>query len=218
MQADVALPEWLRKQHQEKTAFSSMEIPVPIDDVRLVVALDDPETKRVRDVLVEHLVGGRPFLEREYKSDTPKHTRYIAGENIEVPWPRTEIPDKKDEEADTVRMEVETATYTAPSLEHPPFPPSVIDELRNKYSKYRTRHDPEYVRQKKMEDYRLEYLRSRTALTPRGELRALRAAQREERNKARKDANGNMIMPDATADFISQFIQGGGDKTRKTTT
>ncbi len=31
-------------------------------------------------------------------------------------------------------------------------PTSVIDELRNKYSKFRTRHDPEYIAAKMEED------------------------------------------------------------------
>ena len=39
-----------------------------------------------------------------------------------------------------------------PTLLTPPMPGSVIDELRNKYSVFRTRHDPEYIAAKMKED------------------------------------------------------------------
>lgn len=183
-----------------------MALPIPIDDVRLVVAIDDPATGQTRDVLVEHVHGGEPILEREHGTETPRHTRYISGENIEIPWPRREPPVLNDEEWDTLRMEVETPTWT-PSLHYAPFPPSVLDELRNKFSKYRTRHDPEWVEAKKMEDYRKEYLQSRSLLTPKGELIAMIQAKKKERLDARRDANGNMLMDDQTAGFIENFLK-----------
>ena len=49
----------------------------------------------------------------------------------------------QDEEVDTLRFEVEEATWT-PTLLRAPMPASVIDELRGKYSQFRTRHDPAY--------------------------------------------------------------------------
>jgi large subunit ribosomal protein L24 len=183
-----------------------MDVPIPIDDVRLVVALDDPVTGNARDVLVEHVYGGGPFLERKYGSTTPTHTRYIAGEDIEIPWPREDTSQQKDEPSDTLRIEVETPTWI-PSLLHPPFESSILDELRNRYSKYRTRHDPEWVEQKKMEEYREEYLRSRTLLTPRGELRELRLKVKEEARKAKMDEDGNYIMDNETVSFIERFMQ-----------
>lgn len=178
-----------------------------MDDLRLVVALDDPETGTTRDHVVEHVYGSGPFLEREYGDETPKHTRYIAGENIEIPWPSAAAPEQKDGSWDTLRMEVETPSWT-PSLNQPPFPSSVMDELRNKYSKYRTRHDPEYVREKKLEEYKKEYLQSRSLMTPRGELLAKKKAEREEALKARRDEQGNMIMNRKTVNFIQSFMEG----------
>ncbi|KAF9886233.1 hypothetical protein FE257_011956 [Aspergillus nanangensis] len=204
--ADVHFPEWLNEQYGNKSPFHSVTIPIPIDEVRLVVALDDPITGSTRDVLVEHVYGGEPLLEREHGTDTPRHTRYISGEDIEIPWPRSEPPAAKDEDADTLRMEVETPTWM-PSLQCAPFPPSVLDELRNKFSKYRTRHDPEWAEQKKMEDYRREYLQSRSLLTPKGELIAMIKANKKERLDARRDENGNMIMDDQTAGFIENFMR-----------
>ncbi|KAL5337012.1 hypothetical protein BJX70DRAFT_370821 [Aspergillus crustosus] len=205
--ADVHFPDWLSESYGNKTPFQTVPLPVSINDVRLVVALDDPVTGKTRDVLVEHVYGAGPHLEREHGADTPRHTRYIAGENIEIPWPRYEKPTLKDEEWDTLRMEVETPTWI-PSLHHAPFPPSVLDELRNKFSKYRTRHDPEFVEQKQMEDLRREYLQSRSLLTPRGELIAMRQQKKREERVSRTDKDGNLIMDDATESFITSFIAG----------
>ncbi|PWY76221.1 hypothetical protein BO70DRAFT_318349 [Aspergillus heteromorphus CBS 117.55] len=204
--ADVHFPDWLNEQYGTKNPFQSTSLPVPIDDVRLVVALDDPVTGQTRDVLVEHVRGGEPFLDREYGSSTPRHTRYIAGEEIEIPWPKTEPPELKDEAWDTLRMEVETPTWM-PSLHSAPFPSSVLDELRNKFSKYRTRHDAEWVEAKKMEDYRKEYFQSRSLLTPKGELIAMIQAKRKARLDAQKDANGNFILDAATVGFVETFMK-----------
>lgn len=202
----MTFPPWLNEQYGHKSPVHSINLPVALDDVKLVVALDDPATGSTRDVLVEHVYGGEPFLERPYGTDTPRHTRYIAGENIEIPWPRSDPAEQKDEEWDTLRMEVETPTWV-PSLHNPPFPSSVLDEIRNKFSKYRTRHDPEWVEQMKLEDYKKEYLQSRSLLTPKGELIAMLRAKSAEKTQAQKDADGNVIMDDQTAGFIEKFMK-----------
>ncbi|KAL3434736.1 hypothetical protein BDV09DRAFT_169261 [Aspergillus tetrazonus] len=204
--ADVYFPEWLSEQFGNKSPFQTVPLPVSIDDVRLVVALDDPATGVTRDVLVEHVYGGGPLLEREQGVDTPRHTRYIAGEDIEIPWPRPEKPTFKDEEWDTLRMEVETPTWV-PSLHYAPFPPSVLDELRNKFSKYRTRHDPEFVEQKKLEDLKKEYLQSRSLMTPKGELMAMIKQKKKEELEKRRDADGNLMMDEQTLSFIEMYMK-----------
>ncbi|KAL2864610.1 mitochondrial 54S ribosomal protein uL24m [Aspergillus lucknowensis] len=178
--SDVHFPEWLSEQYGNKSPFQTIPLPIPMDDVRLVVALDDPATGQTRDVLVEHIVGGGPFLEREHGVEIPRHTRYIAGENIEIPWPRQDPPTLKDEVWDTLRMEVETPTWV-PSLHKPPFPPSVLDELRNKFSKYRTRHDPKFVEQKRLEDLKREYIQSRSLVSVSGEHRSGRLSRDQSR-------------------------------------
>lgn len=53
-------------------------------------------------------------------------------------------PKRQTEDGDTLRFEVEAATWT-PTLLRAPMPGGVIDELRNKYSKHRTRHDAGYL-------------------------------------------------------------------------
>lgn len=173
--------------------------------MRLVAALDDPSTGQTRDMIVEHIYGGGPILEREHGIETPRHTRYIAGEDIEIPWPRFEKPAFKDEEWDTLRMEVETPSWV-PSLHYAPFPPSVLDELRNKFSKYRTRHDPEFVEQKRLEDLKKEYLQSRSLMTPRGELMALIRQKKKEQLDSMRDEDGNLKLDDKTASFIESYM------------
>lgn len=210
----MAFPDWLNEQYGTNTPFRPLPLPIPMDDVQLVVALDDPVAGGTRDYVVQHVYGGGPILEREYGTDTPRHTRYIAGENIEIPWPCPEAPNHKDETSDTLRKEVETPTWM-PSLEHAPFPSSVMDELRNKYSQYRTRHDPEFVKEKKMEEYRKDYLKSVSLMTPRGELRALKLARKKESMDASRDAEGNMIMTPQTVNFIQRFMEGNGGERDK---
>ncbi|KAE8350036.1 hypothetical protein BDV28DRAFT_139911 [Aspergillus coremiiformis] len=204
--SDVHLPGWVNSQYGGKGNVSSVALPIPMDDVRLVIAVKSPRDGKTRDNLVEHVYAGGPILEREPGSETPRHTRYVAGTHIEIPWPSAEEQNLKDEDWDTLRMEVETPTWT-PSLHYAPFPPSVLDEVRNKFSKYRTRHDPEWVEAKMLEDYRKEYLQSRSLLTPKGELMAMIRAKKEELLNARKDADGNIIMDDKTVGFIENFLK-----------
>lgn len=208
------LPDWYTAANPNMKNVEPMPMPIPIDDVRLVVPLDNPATGNTRDVLAEHVYGGEPILEREWGTTTPRHTRYIAGVDIDIPWPRSERLGLKDEPWDTSRMEVDTPNWF-PSLLHPPFPPSVMDELRNKYSKYRTRHDPEWVEAKKMEDLRKEYLQTRTMLTPKGEYMAAMKAKSAKANNLKRDADGNYIIPPRTAGFIERFMQQNAQKERK---
>jgi len=76
--------------------------------------------------------------------------RYIPHLNIEIPWPEV-TKEEEEHESDTRRMNVEEKTYI-PSLFMRPFPDTVIDELRGKYSKFRDRHERDYVEAKKKED------------------------------------------------------------------
>jgi large subunit ribosomal protein L24 len=115
----------------DKRLFRSVEKPVPLSSVRLIFPLTDPETGVTRDVIVKKLI--------------------IPGLNIKVPWPRTQPKEHEDYAADTLRVDVEVKNFV-PTLLTPPMPGSVIDELRNKYSVFRTRHDPEYIAAKMKED------------------------------------------------------------------
>lgn len=201
---DIQYPEWARTLDNAQDKFITNNAPIPVDDVRLVCTLED--NGRQYEVIAKHVYGAGPYLQRS-NSSTPKHTRYISGENIRIPWPEeTKVDAATDEDGDTSRKEVEYETWT-PSLSSRPFQRSIMDELRNKYSKYRARHDPAWVEARKLEDLREEYLKSRTLLTPAGEYMAKLAAEKEAARKAKLDEDGNYIMDKTTADFIAQFVE-----------
>lgn len=186
-----------------KSDVLPQNMPVPMDDVRLVFAMTDG--KATKDYIVQHAHAGRPYVERPSWSKVPKFTRYVSGLNIRIPWPTEEEPQYEDGEFDTTRMEVEGSTWV-PSLDNPPFPSTIIDELRNKYSRFRTRHDEEYVREKVMEEYRQEYLASQAILTPAGELKKMKVEQSIQSRQARTDENGNLLMDSETTNFIERFM------------
>lgn len=76
-----------------------------------------------------------------------------------IPWPELEDPEEIPAfDDDTYRVDVDQVvdgSMTRPFLLSAPMPPSVIDELRNKYSKFRTRHEDWFI-EKKMEQDRVE--------------------------------------------------------------
>lgn len=127
----------------------NMEGPVALASIRLVYPLTDTETGETRDVIVKKLVNTSFFHNKETKRTSWK--RMIPGLNVVVPWPKQDPVEKKEYDIDTLRIDVETRTFM-PTLLRPPMPMSVIDELRNKYSKFRSRHDPEYIEAKMQED------------------------------------------------------------------
>ena len=158
---------------------------VPIEDVRLVYPLPDPATGVPKDVVIDRLVPINRGLEGKRKGD-----RVIAGTNTIIPWP--EKPDKElqDHEDDTLRITVEEETFR-PMLLRPPMPMSVIDELRNKYSSFRTRHDWEFEEKIRQIDARVERKKelSKTMRTPLQELAELRARQKAAQEKELSDVH-----------------------------
>jgi large subunit ribosomal protein L24 len=160
VQVDVAVPEWMQKMEQSDVPVRSMEAPVPLASVRLVYPLTDTETGETRDVIVKKLVNTAFFHSKALGRAFWK--RMIPGLNVVVPWPKLPEAEKKDHDCDTLRLDVETRTFV-PTLLRPPMPESIIDELRNKYSKFRTRHDPEYIEAKMQEDREAEEQKKRVA-------------------------------------------------------
>ena len=153
-QVDIAVPQWMvMAEDQDKRPVRTIEQPVPLTSVRLIFPLTSPETGETKDVIVKKLVNVAFYRDRESRTTTWR--RIIPGLNITVPWPTTEPKDHKDNDCDTVRLDVEVRSFV-PTLLRPPMPVSVIDELRNKYSKFRTRHDPEYMQAKMQEDQEKE--------------------------------------------------------------
>ena len=106
---------------------------------------------------------------REYN----RGKRFVPGLAQPIEWPKTE--DKREEQAhddDTYRINVDEKT-DRPYLLQPPMPPSVIDELRSKYSVFRDRHDEWYEEMKIAEDRADEHkkLLARMISTPTMELK-----------------------------------------------
>lgn len=75
----------------------------------------------------------------------------MPGQNIKIPWPKLEPKEKPEYAGDTLRIDMEERTFV-PTLLRPPMPEQVIDELRNRYSKFRTRHTAEYIAEKEAEE------------------------------------------------------------------
>lgn len=169
MQADVVVPEYMLKNETDKRPFRPMEMGVPLSQLRLVYPLPHPETGIVRDVVVKKIMVERGV-------------RWIPGLGTRIPWPKKEEPEHEDYDEDTLRMEVETETWL-PTLLRPPMPPSVIDELRGKFSKFRTRHDEEYIAKKTAEDVEMQK-RKGMNLSMRTPIKELNRKVREEK-KAR---------------------------------
>jgi large subunit ribosomal protein L24 len=143
----------------------SMEVPLKYADVRLVIAQADKETGVERDVIVRHLRGGAPHYEREYGSNIPRHTRYVAGEETEIPWPDPEIEERERQVEDTARRDVEDETYV-PSIFQTPMPEGAENELIDPYDRLRKRHDTEYMTRKIVEDARSAWYEQRRLVTP----------------------------------------------------
>ena len=133
-------------------------------------ALVDPETGSTRDVIVKKIEQGNVWHDRQL--GLRKWSRYIPGLNIKIPWPIVPPkPEETEHDADTPRLRVEARTWV-PSLLRPPMPPSVIDELRNKYSLFRDRHDEDYIEEKlQVEEEKSARLSMASMTSPTMELR-----------------------------------------------
>lgn len=103
----------------------------------------------------------------------------MPGLNIEIPWPhlfeeseRQQLEGMVEEyPCDTLRIDVEEHSFV-PTLLRPPMPEKIIDELRNRYSKFRTRHEDEYILKKTREEIKKKLDRGMSVqmMSPRQEL------------------------------------------------
>lgn len=134
---------------EDKRPTRAMEQPVSLASVRLVYPIPDPSTGTIRDVIIKKLINGPIFHDRH--TGRKRWSRIIPGLDMVIPWPKIEPKKHKDNDCDTLRLDVETKTFV-PSLLKSPMPSSVVDELRNRYSIFRTRHEDEYLAAKMRED------------------------------------------------------------------
>jgi hypothetical protein len=137
---------------------------------------------------------GEPYY-GGYLSAIPRYARFIEGLNIPIPWPEADPVQKIDNDVDTLRIEVESQTFM-PSLEQAPMPMSVIDEIRNKYSRTRTRHDQEYL-EKKGEDLAFQEWQSKRRLVTPEKLKLDKMKEEAERRAeemARRDLKDKELL------------------------
>ncbi|RMZ76548.1 hypothetical protein DV737_g4736, partial [Chaetothyriales sp. CBS 132003] len=176
--ADVSLPAYVNPEQAAGRKFNSVEIPIPIDDVRLVWKMNTLNGEQ--DVIVRHLRGGAPHTQPAYGSNTPWHTRYVGGTEQQIPWPEPETLEFKTEASDTPRAGVEKDTFEYEiSIFSPPLPEGVEHELVPKYSRDRRTHDQEYMRRKIIEDARSKWYEQRRLTTPTQEVRQKQRAQKQ---------------------------------------
>ncbi|KAJ6782585.1 hypothetical protein PWT90_05701 [Aphanocladium album] len=130
-------------------------MPLSMDAVRLVYPLPDPVTGVMKDTIINQLRAVPPRMESPNMTIDRwrygnKWDRIVPSLNTIIPWPETRAPQFEMTEADTTREQVEERTFYY-SLTAPPMPDGVIDELRNKFSKFRTRHEDWYIAEKEAE-------------------------------------------------------------------
>jgi len=186
---DVSIPDYMiGPDEQDKRPIRTMEKPVSVKSVRLVYPLTDAESGITRDVIVKQVISSGMWFNKH--TGTATWSRIIPGLGIKIPWPPRASVKEKDEPEDTLRIDVETKTFV-PTLLRPPMPGAVIDELRNKFSVFRTRHEPEYIAAKEEED-RLKEEKKRTSKQMRT---PLKEANRLER-KAKKAMGKGKLTED----------------------
>jgi large subunit ribosomal protein L24 len=178
----------INAEESDRRPIRSIEKPISFSKVRLVYPLEDADTGTVRDVIVKEIAHSNIWFD---KSGKRSWSRIIPGLNVTIPWPKTSPQEFTEHPADTLRLEVETKTFM-PTLLTPPMPGSVIDELRNKYSIFRTRHDPEYIAKKEAEDLEEQ---EKKRLSREMRMTPLKEIHRRERatNRAK---NNNKLTPE----------------------
>lgn len=173
-----------------------IESHIPISAVRLVHPIKDEATGVVRDVIIKELKPIRVHYDRPTRKIS--WTRIVPGLNVEIPWPKPDLAKHHDYPVDTLRIDVEEKSFI-PTLLRPPMPETVINELRNQYSKFRTRHTDEYIAKKEAEAAEKVRLRNADAmLTP---LQEFNRKRREERR-----ARGQPVLDDALLEKIGEVM------------
>ncbi|KAI0391026.1 KOW domain-containing protein [Xylariaceae sp. FL0594] len=160
----------------------NLELPIPIDAVRLVHPITDPATGETRDVIINQLVHKDLVTDRQ--TGKRRWERVVPGLNLSIPWPPKPEREVTDHDCDTLRIDVDEKTFV-PTLLRPPMPEAVIDELRGKYSRFRTRHDPEYVARKEAEE-QAEKDKAKLMDSMRTPLQEFHRAERESKKKKGK--------------------------------
>ncbi|TRX97520.1 hypothetical protein FHL15_001798 [Xylaria flabelliformis] len=179
--SNVVIYHYLRESDNSQPAVN-VEIPLPVSAVRLVHPITDPVTGKTQDVIINQLV--HRDLVTDKQTGKRRWDRVVPGLNISIPWPVKEEPNIPDFKADTMRIDVEEKTFV-PTLLRPPMPEAVVDELRNKYSRFRTRHEPEYIARVEAAE-QAEKDRAKLMESIRTPLQEFHRAEREKKKKKGK--------------------------------
>ncbi|KAI9715957.1 MAG: hypothetical protein M1812_005591 [Candelaria pacifica] len=187
---DVIVPDYA-KAEQDQRPIIPLEAAIPLSSVRLVFPLQDEQTGVKRDVIVKEIANKNPKHQRD--GTRTSWSRYIPGLNVTIPWPKRPKEERKNTyDVDTLRINFEAETWV-PSLISPPMPLSVIDELRNKYSIFRDRHDPEYIRKKEEEDQAAMKLKQSSILMRTPLQKANKQARKERKRKGKGRLTPEML-------------------------
>lgn len=146
-QVNIRIPGFAEQLVQGQTIMTTPSA-FPVSAVRMVHPIPDPQTGEIRDVIIKQLVSAGFYHDRPTRR-TSWH-RMVPGLNIKIPWPKTPPVERVDHPCDTLRVNVEAKTWV-PTLTIPPMPETVLNELRNGFSKFRTRHTEEYLAEKQAE-------------------------------------------------------------------
>lgn len=188
-QVNLRVPPSMRSPEDPNTYFP-VENAIPVSHLRLVYPLPDPITGIPRDTILTKLVKRNKHFDPYTNEEA--WDRVLSPQNITIPWPEDKHADadRIDMKPDTLRMQVEEKTFL-PTLLRPPMPTTVIDELRNRYGKFRERHDEEWVAKKEAEDEQARRMK----------MLAERMVPRGARNLARKhpSTSGGTFMSDRKA-------------------
>ena len=179
-------PEWLIGKtingDQKYPDHSVTSTAIPISAVRLIHPITDPATGVTRDVIIRRLASAN--VRRDRLTQTTEWDRYVPGLNTIIPWPEKADPEEKQTKADTTREDVQEATFV-PTLLRAPMPETLVNELRNQYSRFRTRHEAWYIEKKtrEAEAVRLAKKQADTMLTPQDEFNRQRREERRARGQ-----------------------------------
>ncbi|KAG5918273.1 hypothetical protein E4U42_006931 [Claviceps africana] len=163
----------------------SQPMPISIGSIRLVYPIPDDVTGITKDVIINELKAVPPNMQSPYMSLDrwqygKKWDRLVPGLNMVIPWPEVVVPEFETTKADTTRQQVEERTFYY-NLLAPPMPDTVLDELRNKYSRFRTRHEPWFIK-KKEEEVAVKKGRAESIKSMQTPLQEYHERQRELRN------------------------------------
>lgn len=180
-QSNVRAPSYMKEPGQP--ANYTLEFPLPVSSVRLVYPVQDASTGITKDVIVNQLISTEYVRDRVTGKE--RWSRMVPGLNMTIPWPVKPPKEIAEHPIDTLRIAVEQRTFV-PTLLRPPMPEAVLDELRNKYSRFRTRHEPEYIAAKESEATAAKDRGAQLMETIRTPLQELHRQERAEKKKKGK--------------------------------